>query len=253
LVVDFGVSPKSVRERQFGGTPNWATGTVALLFSMSNSSFYSLYYDEEWLPLLDKGKKPRGEAELIRRLKKQVGRSRLETVVDVGCGNGGHTSELAEAFPKAQIAGVDPYVPGLEEAVESRSKEEEDRIFFLQGTLEALPFEDESTDLLWCFDTFCHVRNPEVALRECARVLVPGGLFALTSPFCTADMDTVTWRQLQPIGISRQAMDAEAVAGCFPRLLRMMASLKSGEILRVCVRAPRTRLQPKAVTRMHLC
>lgn len=181
-----------------------------------STSFYSLYYDEEVLAGLDQGRAPRGDAELIRRLKKQVGRLRVETVVDVGCGNGGHTFGLAEAFPKARIAGVDPYLPGLEEAVEARSKEDEDRIFFLPGSLENLPFEDDSTDLLWSFDTFCHAPKPEAALGECARVVVPEGLFALTSPFCTPLMDTVTWKQLRPIGISRKAMDVGAIERYFP-------------------------------------
>jgi ubiquinone/menaquinone biosynthesis C-methylase UbiE len=173
-----------------------------------SSSFYSLYYDEEWLPLLDKGSKPRSDAELIRRLKKQVGHLQPETIVDVGCGNGGHTFELAESFPKAQIAGVDPFLPALEEAVAGRASKDEDRIFFLPGTLENLPFEDESTDLIWCFDTFCHASRPAKALEECHRILDSGGHFLIASPSTTPQMDPVTWKQLQSTGISRKAMDA---------------------------------------------
>ena len=184
---------------------------------MTDSSFYSLYYDEEWLPRLDKGKKPRGDADLIRRLKKQLGRSRPETIVDIGCGNGGHTFELAQTFPKAQIAGVDPYQPGLEEAVAERSPKDEDRIFFLPGTLESLPFEDDSTDVLWCFDAFCHAASPVKALEECHRIMVRGGRLMLASPFCTGDMDAVTWKQLGPTEISRKAMDADSLRRSFTK------------------------------------
>lgn len=184
---------------------------------MVSDSFYSLYYDEQLLPLLDKGSRPRGDRDLVRRLKRQLGKSRPETIVDIGCGYGDHTFQLAEAFPKAQIAGVDPYVPALEEAVDGRSPEDDDRIFFLPGSLEQLPFEDDSTDVIWCFDTFCHAGNPLKALEECHRILVPGGTFLLASPFCTSDMDSVTWKQLRPTGISRMAMNADAVAGHFQK------------------------------------
>jgi len=176
-----------------------------------SDSFYALYYDEGWLPLLDKGGKPRGDGDLILRLKKTLGKSRPETIVDIGCGQGGHTFDLAQAFPKAQVAGVDPHIPALEEAVAERHPKDEKRIFFLPGSLESLPFEDESTDIIWCFDTFCHARQPETALRECTRVLAPEGYLALASPFCTPEMDSVTWRHLRPIGIFRKAMNTDVL------------------------------------------
>jgi SAM-dependent methyltransferase len=38
-----------------------------------------------------------------------------------------------------------------------------------------LPVEDQSVDLIWSFDTFEHLRYPEITVRECRRVLRPGG------------------------------------------------------------------------------
>lgn len=45
---------------------------------------------------------------------------------------------------------------------------------------EALPFDDNSFDLVTCRLAFHHFPNPHQALSEIARVLKPGGLFGLT-------------------------------------------------------------------------
>lgn len=48
-----------------------------------------------------------------------------------------------------------------------------------QGDAEALPFEDSSFDTVVCALALCSIPRPRVALREMARVVVPGGSVVL--------------------------------------------------------------------------
>jgi SAM-dependent methyltransferase len=48
--------------------------------------------------------------------------------------------------------------------------------------MEDLPFPDASFDLVVHSDTLEHVHNPQRALSECRRVLVPGGSLCYTVP-----------------------------------------------------------------------
>lgn len=51
--------------------------------------------------------------------------------------------------------------------------------------IEALPFDDESFDIVCHSDTLEHVRHPVRALAECRRVLSRGGIVAFTIPLIT--------------------------------------------------------------------
>jgi SAM-dependent methyltransferase len=53
---------------------------------------------------------------------------------------------------------------------------------FRNENLEALSFPDASFDLVVSLDVMEHVNRPDVALREIARTLVPGGAYLFTAP-----------------------------------------------------------------------
>ena len=55
---------------------------------------------------------------------------------------------------------------------------------FVDGDAEALPFSDGEFTAVLCTTSFHHYPDPEVAAREMARVLEPGGRLALGDP-CT--------------------------------------------------------------------
>lgn len=72
-------------------------------------------------------------------------------VLDIGCGPGMQTVDLAELLPAAQIQAVDAHGPFL---ADGRRKAEAsgcaDRIRFSVGDMRALEFEPGTFDLLWC-------------------------------------------------------------------------------------------------------
>jgi ubiquinone/menaquinone biosynthesis C-methylase UbiE len=53
----------------------------------------------------------------------------------------------------------------------------------LDGDIHKLPLKDGSVDVLICFEVIEHVQDPFKAVQELFRVLHPGGLLLLTTPF----------------------------------------------------------------------
>ncbi|MFQ6134168.1 MAG: class I SAM-dependent methyltransferase, partial [Armatimonadota bacterium] len=93
-------------------------------------------------------------------------------VLDVGCGTGATMRTLAQ---HGRVWGVDPSTEAL-----SRCRE---RGFtaLTRGTVEALPFGDNSFDVVTCLDVLEHV-DDEAALAELCRVCRPCGWLLLTVP-----------------------------------------------------------------------
>ena len=107
----------------------------------------------------------------------QVDPAAGETAVDVGSGTGEDVVAFAELVgPDGRAVGVEPS-PGLRAEAVRRS--DGVRVEYVDGRAEALPFDDESVDVLRSERVLQHVDNPTVVVREMARVLRPGGRIAL--------------------------------------------------------------------------
>jgi len=172
------------------------------------SGFYDVYHDEALLRKLDHPSPPRPDDVLIATLAGTFADRPPETILDIGCGSGEKTLQLAKTFPQAQVAGIDPYEPAIRNALQERPASLADRISYLQGNINAMPFEDHSTDLIWCFDMMCHVPCLKSALCECRRVIQPEGQMALCTALCSRRMDHVTWEDLSEVGLHRESMQA---------------------------------------------
>ena len=86
-------------------------------------------------------------------------------IADLGCGTGGQTMTLAEAYP-GQITAIDNY-PGYIEKLNqaAQARELHERVKGLVGTMEELPFEPESLDAIWCEGAIFPVRFVGVVKR----------------------------------------------------------------------------------------
>jgi SAM-dependent methyltransferase len=100
---------------------------------------------------------PRGLDSLYETLG-ALGPKQGELLVDVGARDGKHARELAARYGVRTVA-LDP-MPQHPDVVE--------------GSAEALPFDDGSVDWIWCRDVLVHV-EVRPALAEFVRVLRPGG------------------------------------------------------------------------------
>lgn len=102
-------------------------------------------------------------------------------VIDVGCGTGYLLRVLAGQCPQAsELAGIDPAPTMIATAQEAAG---DHRLRFSVGSAERLPYPDGAFDLVVSTTSFDHWQDQLAGLRECARILVPGGHIVLADLF----------------------------------------------------------------------
>jgi 2-polyprenyl-6-hydroxyphenyl methylase / 3-demethylubiquinone-9 3-methyltransferase len=94
--------------------------------------------------------------------------------LDIGCGGG----LLAEEFARlgCAVVGVDPSEESLA-AARTHAAGQRLAIEYQCARGEALPFADDSFDIVYCCDVLEHVTNLHQVIAETARVLRPGGTY----------------------------------------------------------------------------
>ena len=112
------------------------------------------------------------------------GLDQVQTVLDVGCGVGHWGQRLMRHLSgTTTLYGVDAeeaWVEGARERATSLGLG--DRAVFKVGTAEALPWPDDSLDMVTCQTLLIHVPDLQSAVQEMVRVLRPGGLFLVAEP-----------------------------------------------------------------------
>jgi ubiquinone/menaquinone biosynthesis C-methylase UbiE len=107
---------------------------------------------------------------LSRALADAVGVREGMRVLDVGCGPGGLTSELAGRVGAESVAAIDPA-----EQFVAACRERHPGADVRQGVAEELPWEDDGFDAVLSCLVIAFMRDPDAGLREMARVTRPGG------------------------------------------------------------------------------
>ena len=123
----------------------------------------------------------RNEADMAFRRRTHILLEYLELrdgdrVLDCGCGMGFHLMAM-QKLRNLRLVGLDPDPARLawaeQHAVGAR---------FVVGKAENLPFADESFDKVLMAEVLEHLRDDQLAIREVARVLAPGGVLAVSVP-----------------------------------------------------------------------
>jgi 2-polyprenyl-6-hydroxyphenyl methylase / 3-demethylubiquinone-9 3-methyltransferase len=105
-------------------------------------------------------------------------------ILDVGCGGGFLSNYLASQGHT--VIGLDFASDALKVAL---LHDATGRVEYIEGDACRLPFPHGSFDAVCSMDFLEHVEEPELAIREAARVLVPGGLFV----FYTFNRNWLAW------------------------------------------------------------
>ncbi|MEV5972472.1 methyltransferase domain-containing protein [Streptomyces sp. NPDC051921] len=119
-------------------------------------------------------------------------------VLDVGCGPGTITADLAARVAPGRVTAVDTAEDVLVQARAAAAEQGVDNVEFAVADVHALDFPDDSFDVVHAHQVLQHVGDPVQALREMRRVCRPGGVVAARD----SDYGAFTWFPAQP-GLER--------------------------------------------------
>lgn len=109
-------------------------------------------------------------------------------VLDIGCGVGGPALYLAETTG-CHVTGIDLMEWHAEEAASrAAARGLSGRTLFQAGDATSLAFADNSFDVVWSQDAWCHVPDKQAVVQEAARVVKPGGYIVFTDWVRLGDM-----------------------------------------------------------------
>jgi ubiquinone/menaquinone biosynthesis C-methylase UbiE len=117
------------------------------------------------------------------------------TVLDVGCGPGTITVDIAARVAPGQVTAIDSAAKAVDEATALAAAQDATTIEFAVADLYALPYPDGSFDVVHAHQVLQHLADPVAALREMGRVCKPGGVVAARD----ADYAAMTWYPENPV------------------------------------------------------
>jgi ubiquinone/menaquinone biosynthesis C-methylase UbiE len=132
------------------------------------------YYEELWQRLPETLTPP--DLELRRRFLRKGVRPG-DRALDLGCGEGTFTPELARAGADS-VTGAD-----VAEAALVRARRRDPDVEFIRVPFDGpLPFPDGAFTLVWASEVLEHLADTARFLSDIRRVLAPGGRLLLTTP-----------------------------------------------------------------------
>jgi ubiquinone/menaquinone biosynthesis C-methylase UbiE len=110
-------------------------------------------------------------------------------ILDIGCGPGTITADLAELVPDGHVTAVD-HAPGiLDQARAVAAERGLENVEFGVADVHALEYPDDTFCVVHAHQVLQHVGDPVQALREMYRVTKPGGFIAVRD----ADYSAMPW------------------------------------------------------------
>jgi ubiquinone/menaquinone biosynthesis C-methylase UbiE len=114
-----------------------------------------------------------------------------QRLLDVGCGPGTITVDLATHVAPGEVVGIDR---SAEVVAQAQALDAPGNVRFETGDVYALAYEDASFDVVHAHQVLQHLSDPVGALRELRRVLRPGGRLAVRD----SDYGAFTWAPASP-------------------------------------------------------
>ena len=115
-------------------------------------------------------------------------------LLDVGCGPGTITADLAERVAPGQVVAIEREQPVVDEAATVSSERGLSNVTVELGDVYALAYDDDSFDVVHAHQVLQHLSDPIAALAEMRRVTRPGGIVAARD----ADYHGMFWAPADP-------------------------------------------------------
>jgi ubiquinone/menaquinone biosynthesis C-methylase UbiE len=165
-------------------------------------------------------------AEEVRDATERIGLAPGDTVLDVACGHGNFTVELARRVgPDGLVVGLDISAAMLARAARRVRRAGLANVLLVRGDALALPFVDAAFTRVLCAGGLHQMPDLGVALGEIARVCAPGARFA-ASTFARPDAEAGFRRWLRarlglhfvPVDRLRRALETAGFGADAPRM-----------------------------------
>jgi tocopherol O-methyltransferase len=176
----------------------------------------SPYYRSLWGEHLHHGywirgdeSKEQAQIQLIEHLAQLAGVKPGSDVLDIGCGMGASSLFLARNY-NAAVTGINTSSVQVQMAIQAAAREQLNAQFLLMDA-QAMDFQKQF-DLLWSVESISHYQHREEFFASAAKLLKPGGLFAITDWFKKKDLTRAETRKfIDPIDkgmfVELQVMD----------------------------------------------
>jgi len=145
------------------------------------------HWDVDWdeaTALTDRSLDPRPKSSIYDTLS-TLGLTKGDVVLDVGGRDATDGLAIAERFG-CRVIVVDPVQANLDDALHAiASRDSGDLVEVRRGTINQIPIEDDTVDVVFSRDMLTHVADLDGALMECRRVLIPLGSMLIHQVFGT--------------------------------------------------------------------
>lgn len=156
---------------------------IAALDETSDGTDESLFEHFAWLYIFCREKLFRDDTERMTRVIWPNGEPAAgEKAIELGCGPGFYSCNLAERFPALSVLGVDRSPSQLKWARDKRNALGLSNCRFRSDNVLALPHPDDSFDVVVASRLFTVLPNRRRAVAEMFRVLRPGGRCFIAEP-----------------------------------------------------------------------
>jgi ubiquinone/menaquinone biosynthesis C-methylase UbiE len=117
-----------------------------------------------------------------------------DRLLDVGCGVGTITLDLAELLKEGSVTGIEPVEGVLADVATAAQQRSLTNVTLELGDVYDLAYDDDTFDVTHAHQVLQHLSDPVAALRQMRRVTKPGGLVAVRD----ADYAGMFWAPADP-------------------------------------------------------
>lgn len=132
----------------------------------NNKEYYENYWNDDLAAYLSTSAGSRWCAYLLDIMYKEIPKSSIKTVADIGCGVGVKTAQLAEHFKKAEVYGYDFSEPGIKSAQKFHKQK---NIHFATEDITKTS-NTKKFDLITAFDLLEHIEDWKDLVKKLIKV-----------------------------------------------------------------------------------